>query len=223
MSKRKTYVILPKYLFPVKLLKFLNLEKYNDIIAWHNDNCTIIIKNLKEISSLLVSNKISKTKELDSIKKQFNLYGFKIENINNKIYKIRHPIFRKNISDQELNSIRRNNIYSNNIHNNKNIYEMHSNEIEQSRKKRKVNVRGKSIEFCLNAVSDEVDKLENSDDIFDIEFLQNIKINELIGNNIFRKNKSSIIMEQFDNYIKDCKLFEEFTDYHISYNDICEI
>lgn len=224
--KRNIDTVSCQKLFPVKLLEFLNLEKYNDVIGWDIDLCTILIINIKKLPSLLVKYNILKTTNLDSIKKQFNLYGFTIINRN----KIVHPIFRKNIPIQELNCIRRNtkyekikseNIIHSNFSINKSIFEEN---IEQIRKKLKVkvNVKGKSIEYCLDAVSGEVNELENSDDIFNIEFLKNIKINELIGNNIFRLNKSDIIMEEFDNYVKVCELFEQFSDYEISYNDICK-
>lgn len=224
--KRNIENISCQKIFPVKLLEFLNLEKHNDVIGWDIDLCTILIINIKKLPSLLVNYNILKTKNLDSIKKQFNLYGFTIINKN----KIVHPIFRKNIPIQELNCIRRNmkyqkidllseNIIHNNFSINKSIFEEN---IGQIRKKLKINVKGKSIEYCLDTVSDEVDKLENLDDIFDIEFLKNIKINELIGNNIFRLNKSDIIMEEFDNYVNDCELFKNFSDYEISYNDICK-
>lgn len=226
--KRNIDTVSCQKIFPVKLLEFLNLEKHNDVIGWDIDLCTILIINIKKLPSLLVKYNILKTTNLDSIKKQFNLYGFTIINRN----KIVHPIFRKYIPIQELNCIKRNmkyekikseNIIHSNFSINKSIFEENIEEnIEQFRKKLKVNVKGKSIEYCLDAVSSEVDELENSDDIFDIEFLQNIKINELIGNNIFRLNKSDIIMEEFDNYVNDWELFEQFSDYEISYNDICK-
>lgn len=216
MSKRKRNTnIVRNELFHIKLFRLLNLEQHNDIIEWCDDKRTIIIKNVKKVPHLFVSNYISKTKKLESIKKQFYLYRFEIENINNVIYKITHPVFRKNISEEELNSITR-------IKNIKSIYEEHKKEIQQiknNRKKRKINIGGKSIEFCLDAVSFE---LENLDDIFDIEILEDIKINELIGYNIFRKDKLNIIMEQFDKYIKDCEFFEQVPELSISYNDICK-
>ena len=30
-------------------------------------------------------------------------------------------------------------------------------------------------------------------------------------------------MEEFDNYVNDWELFEQFSDYEISYNDICNL
>ncbi len=191
--------------FLSKLYDILNIKDYNKIIHWNNEGTQIIISDIVGLTKKILP-KFYKHNNYSSFVRQLNMYNFrKIKNEptsdkNEEIFE--HDEFKKNISKEEIQKIRRkmkkskNNKNTNNTNNN-------NEKTEEMKNEKNEIISDRDLIKTLLMKTEENTKQQNEMKK-EIEALksQNMKLNNqiqlydrnnLIQNNFFKKMKGLFI------------------------------
>ena len=92
--------------FLLKLFDILNNNTYNEIISWNYDGTSIIIKEINNLSDIILP-KFYTHNNYKSFVRQLNIYGFKkIKTIKNG-EGFKHEKFNKNSTYEQITQIKR--------------------------------------------------------------------------------------------------------------------
>ncbi|ORX75457.1 hypothetical protein BCR32DRAFT_271893 [Anaeromyces robustus] len=78
-----------------KLIEMLNNPEISDLISWHEDNVSVIIKNINEFSGRALP-MYFKHNKFNSFTRQLNTYGFSYKKIDDQTFKFQNENFVKN-------------------------------------------------------------------------------------------------------------------------------